>query len=85
MPGDAHSFNMIHPALAERQAGLRALAAACAGLGTAVITTYQLVVPIAPGDSGQALFDFLFLSLVHAIVVGQWLDNNPLFILLKVV
>lgn len=35
------TFNMIHPDLAERQAGLqrlRTLAAACAGLGTSVIT-----------------------------------------------
>lgn len=35
------TFNMIHPDMAERQAGLRrlrTLAAACAGLGTSVIT-----------------------------------------------
>lgn len=74
------TFNMIHPNLAERQAGLRrlrTLAAACAGLGTSVITlctgtrNIESMWRAHPDNGSEEAWRDLAVSMQEAVTIGE--------------
>lgn len=74
------TFNMIHPNLAERQAGLRrlrTLAAACAGLGTSVITlctgtrNMESMWRAHPDNGSEDAWRDLAVSMQEAVTIGE--------------
>jgi len=74
------TFNMIHPDMAERQAGLRrlrTLAAACTGLGTSVITlctgtrNTQSMWRSHPDNGSADAWRDLAVSMQEAVTIGE--------------
>lgn len=74
------TFNMIHPNLAERQAGLRrlrTLAAACTGLGTSVITlctgtrNMESMWRAHPDNGSEEAWRDLAVSMQEAVTIGE--------------
>lgn len=74
------TFNMIHPNVAERQAGLRrlrTLAAACQGLGTAVITlctgtrNLESMWRAHPDNGSEDAWRDLVVSMQEAVTIGE--------------